>query len=330
MGGFIVWQALVANGAQAAVPVVFEGFDASEALSRVSERTGLPETQLVALPLEQLRQTPPEARGDAVLRRCATTPVAAEPIRTDFARAKAAFVKGDRFKAMDYLDLAVAKIGCLSEVVDRKVASLVFVFRGALMVTSNDDAAIKTGRGELRTSVELVRERTFPDWLPPEAQPVFDEVLAEVEAADNAPLATLKVMPRTTVSGPWVNGSEVATSVDLRPGLHLLQYSTAKGIRSGWLSIGGPAEVVLPGQIRGPVLDKMREETGRVVVAAMIEVAVDELSAAYVTHDGGLWLLSKEGDRIETTVVEPPAEGPAEEPVTEEPKKRRKKGKKRR
>lgn len=316
----------IVSMAHAGVPVVFEGVDGTSVLAKVSERTGLPADQLDALPLDTLRGAPPGARGEAVLRRCSTAPVEADPVRADFARARAAFVDGNRFRAMDHLDLAVARIGCLSEVVDRDVAAQVFLFRGALTATA-DPPDLDTARGELRTAIELVRDLSFPDWLPEGAKPAFEAVHAEVDEADRGELATLTVVPANPVSGPWVDGVAVKVTADLRPGLHLFQYSSAKGIRSGWLSLGGDAEVVLPEQVRGPVLDTMAQPDGQRLVAAMLDVTVSDLSAAYVTHQGGLWLLSKTGSAIDTQVVDPPS--PVDEKRAEPDDGKKKKKKKR-
>lgn len=324
MGWWIAFSGVAAAG----VPVVFDGSTAEEALAAVAERTGLPESQLDALPLATLRETPPDVRGDAVLRRCATTPIEGDPVRTDLARARAAFVKDDRFKAMDYLDLAVAKIGCLSEVVDPPVAAQVFAFRGALAATGGDTEAAKTAPGEFRTAIELVRDLAYPDWLPEAAKPAFDAVRTEVDEADAAPLALLTVVPFTTVSGPWVDGIEVDGQTQLRPGLHLLQYSSPKGIRSGWLSIGTKADIVLPGQVRGPLLERLTTPLGPPLVSALLEVAVKDLASAYITHNGGLWLIAKASDGEVTVEVVDPPHPPSKKPKDREPEPKKRKKRK--
>ncbi|MEO0601835.1 MAG: hypothetical protein AAF211_10390 [Myxococcota bacterium] len=315
---------LLAQGALAGVPVVFEGVDGPAAVAAVAERTGLLEGELEPLPLGTLLKSAPDARGEAVLRRCPSAPVEGDPVRADYARSKAAFVKGDRFRAMDQLDLAVAKIGCLSEVVDRRLAARVFVLRGALAATA-EPADEATARGEMRTAIELVRELTWDEWLPDGAKPLFEAVRAEVASADDAPMAQLAVVPGQTVSGPWVDGRKVDGAMALRPGLHLFQYSSVQGIRSGWLSIGGAAEVVLPGQVRGPVMERMATAEGRALMGSLLDVSVDTLSAAYVLHDGGLWLVAKDAGLLEITVVEPARD--AAEPVasTDDKKRKRKK-----
>ncbi len=319
------------TSAWAGVPVLFDGRDAAGAIDAVARRTGLPEDQLDPLPLSRVLEASPNARGDGVLRRCSTAAVERDPIRADYARAKAAWVNGDRFRAMDQLDLAVSKIGCLSQVVDPEVAARVFLLRGALNAT-DDTVDPATSRGELRTAIEFVRDLAFDDSLPEDARPVFDAVRAEVADADSGELATLSVVPSRTVSGPWVDGRQVVGSMDLRPGLHLFQYSSAEGVRSGWLSLGGAAEVVLPGQVRGPVLERMVEAEGHALVGALLDVAVEPLTAAYVLHGGGLWLLSKGDSGIDVTVIASAdaPKAPAESDETEKKKKKKKKRRKRR
>jgi len=312
--------------ASAGVPVVFDGIDGTEAAALVSEHSGMAETEYDAVPLATLRQSPPDARGDVVLRRCAKTPTERDPIRADYARAKAAFVQNDRFDAMDHLDLAVAKLGCLSQVVDREVASLVFAFRGALGATA-DVPDLETARGEFRTALELNPALGYPDWLPPGAEPLFDRVQTELAAETER--SRLEVIPSSTVSGPWVDGVEATDKSELRTGLHLLQYSSVQGIRSGWLSVAGPGQLVLPSQMRGPLLDAMGTEDGQALVAALVDVAVPDFASAYVTHAGGLWLLTKQDDG-EVRTLELQAPDDAEPEATPEPDEGKKKKRKKR
>src|SRR5262245_50893907 len=126
-----MWWLAIAEG-WAAVPVVYDQADASDVIAEVSRRTGLPPSELVATRLDQVLQTPATAVGDAAIRRCAR-PAGATPsttmieARAEIARGESAWATDhDPYAAIDHLDLAVAAMGCLGEIVDREIAATAF------------------------------------------------------------------------------------------------------------------------------------------------------------------------------------------------------------
>ncbi|MCK6507613.1 hypothetical protein L6R53_30315 [Myxococcota bacterium] len=309
-----MWPVLLSFPALAGVPVVVDGGDAAAVPARVSERTGLPVDQLALVELSSLLDDPPQALGDAVMRRCAGAPTRMEAVRADLVRAEAAWTRRDRVTAFDHLDLAVAQLGCLGELVDREVAARTFLLRGALLAERGQPEA---AQGELRTALAFDPELAWTG-----AFPVEGEVLLAEQRAQPDEL-TVRVVPAGTSSGPWIDGRTVGGDgavVAVGPGLHLAQHPSPAGIRSAWLVVGGDTTLVLPGSFRRPVLEALAEPATREPVQALLQATLPGFQAAYVSHQGWLWLLTLAGDQVETSelVVPPP-------PVEEEPARGRKK-----
>src|SRR5262245_57688433 len=110
--------------ARAAIPVVLDGVDGTASVTRVAQKTGLPATQFGPAGLDQLLTADPGVLGDATIRRCSKDPSTNLDLQAELVRAESAWTS-DRSAsgAMDHLDLLVARMGCLGELVDPKVAS---------------------------------------------------------------------------------------------------------------------------------------------------------------------------------------------------------------
>ena len=308
-----MWLALLSLTALAGVPVVIDGGDATAVPALVAQRTGLPVDQLEIFDLGDLLTQPPQVLGDAVMRRCSGAATRMEAVRADLVRAEAAWARRDRVGAFDHLDLAVAQLGCLGELVDRSVAARIFLLRGALEAERGQpDAA----HGELRTALAFDPELGWTGSFPVEGQ----VLLAEQRAIPTE--LTIQVLPAGTSSGPWVDGRTVdgdGAQVSVAPGLHLAQHPSPAGIRSAWLVVGGDTALVLPGGFRRPVLEALSDADRRAPVQALLQATLPGFHAAYVSHQGYLWLLTLVDGEIETTeLVTPPP------PVVEESGKRRK------
>lgn len=289
----------------AGTPVVHDGADGSEVVAAVAARTGLPPSQLDPVHLDTLLRASPEVVGDAVLRRCARGDSNNEAVRTDLTRAEIAWAQADTVGTLDHLDLAVARLGCLTEVVDAPVASRVFLLRGALAAVRGDEPAADN---EFRTARFLDPEVAWRDDLSEVGRAVFETPQApEI-------LSSVEILPTGNASGPWIDGAEIDAGIRVPEGLHLAQYSSAMGIRSAWLSVGGDAILVLPGSFRRPVVQRMAEPAQQGQVEALVAATIPDLRAAYVAHEGGLWLITRDGDGTTTTEISPLPPPPPPEP----------------
>jgi hypothetical protein len=304
-----------------ATPVVYDGGDGAEHVAAVMARSGLPADQLRGVPMAEVFQRPPVTLGEAVVRRCATSPATLAEARGDFVRAEAALASGDDLGAADYLDLSVAKLGCLSEVVDGPTASKVFLLRGALAAADGreDEAA-----GELRTALSLHPEAAWPPGYPVEGSHVLAQVLAEEERF------TLHVTPKST-SGPWIDGRDIGDDLTVRRGLHLAQHSARTGLSTAWLVVGGDATWALPDALPTSALDRFVPDAQGVSdpgpVAHVVAGAFPDAAAVYVSHRSGLWLVQGQGATAtvtELTAPAPPEPEPEPEPEGKGKKKRNK------
>jgi hypothetical protein len=290
--------------AHAGTPVVHDGGSPTEVVAAVSSRTGLPNTQLDAIPLDTLLDAPPQALGGAVVRRCTKGPTQNAAVESEVVRAEAALVVNkDPVGAMDHLDLAVAELGCLGELVDTKIAAKVFLMRGTLGEEEG------TARGEMRTALAFEREIVWYDKLPEAGQKLLEE------ERTNPATHRLDVAPASSSSGPWLDGRAVVVGslgTTVQQGLHLVQYGTSTGIRSAWLVVGGDASLVIPGSFRRPVLERFAQKEAWPEVQALVAAAIPDFFAAYVSHGGGLWLVSKDEGVVSTTEIAAPPPPPPE------------------
>lgn len=313
----LVWGSYAVAG----TPIVYDGGVGPEIIAATAARTGLPQEQLSAVPLDTLLVSPPEGLGGAVVRRCTKGPSQNAIVQTEFKRAEAAMLSGG--DALDHLDLAVAEIGCLGELVDAKTAAAVFLMRGALQAEISEE----TARGEMRTALAFDREVAWNDKLPAPGQ-----VLLDAERA-NPDVHKLLVAPAASPSGPWLDGRTVVVGsmgTTVQQGLHLVQYGTATGIRSAWLIIGGDAQFVIPSSFRKPILERFADHDAWPELAALVAASLPDFFAAYVHHGGGLWLVTLDEGVLSTSeIAAPPPPPPPPETKGKKGKKEKKAKKKR-
>ncbi|MCB9777472.1 MAG: hypothetical protein H6742_02785 [Alphaproteobacteria bacterium] len=308
------------------VPIVHD-VDATTAATLpgvVAERTGLPAEQLATVDLDQLLDAPPQVLGDAVLRRCTGQPTTMAQVEAELVRAEASWEDRQRVDAFDRLDLAVAQLGCLGEIVRPALASRIFLLRGSLEAerAAEQGKADTVARGELRTALSLQPDLRWSMSLPVDGE----RLLAEERAGDSS--ANVLIAPRGTTSGPWLDGTAVpgdGSGLGVRPGLHLAQYATPAGIRSAWLVADADAVLVLPGAFRPPILDDLLDPERQRQVGALVAATLPDFQATYVAHQGGLWLVTADGASLDISQLVAPPPPP---PPPDDGKKKKEKGKK--
>jgi len=318
----VSWLLATALAAPMATPVVHDGGEGDAHVAAVVARSGLPQDQLRAVPVSEVFQRPPVTLGEAVVRRCAGIQATFAEARGDFVRAEASLTAEDEMATADHLDLAVAKLGCLSEVADGPTAAKVFLLRGALAAA---DKRTEDAKGELRTALSLDPNASWPPGYPVEGSHVLADVLADEERF------ILKVTPEAT-SGPWIDGRDVGADVPVRRGLHLAQHSARTGLSTSWLVVGGDATWALPDALPTSALDRFLPAddgtTDPGPAAHVLAGSFPDAAAVYVSHRGGLWLVQRVGAGVEIVELTPPAAPePEAEPDDGKKKKKDKKGK---
>ncbi|MEL6345909.1 MAG: hypothetical protein AAFV53_22550 [Myxococcota bacterium] len=286
--------------ASAAVPVVFEddALDGPAAIEQVSKRTGLPADQLTATPIEDLLSTPPRIIGGGVLRYCARDATEMVDIRNEVIRAEAKWREVDPTGAMDHLDLAVSKAGCLTELIEPTVFARMFLLRGSLLAM---DGRTEDALAEMRSAIAFQRNLSWDVGFPVEGEPLFEEARAAGTSL------AITVEPGPSNAGPWIDGqtiteADAVNGVQVGRGLHLIQTASTSGFRSAWLVAEGDAVLVLPERYRSPVLAAMHSAEKHDAVSALVRAAIEDFQAAYVMGQGGMWLI----DNDEITELIPP------------------------
>jgi hypothetical protein len=292
----LLWLVPTALGG---TPLLFAEGDPVALRESTSARTGLPPDQLDPLPLRSVLTSPPGSLGDLVLRRCAGPPTDNTAVRGELARAEAALARQDGLAVQDHLDLAVALAGCLGEVAERPTLAKLFLLRGALAHERGEDAL---ARQEAQTASALAETLTWPSTWPVAAATLWST------AKQPVPTARLEVLPGGGAAGPWINGQDARQGLSLPPGLHLGQYSVPGGLRTTWLVVGQDGTWVFPDRYPSDLLDGMLTPEGQQRVAQLLPAVLPSLSAAYVAHRGGLWLVVTEPGRPPMTSELAPGE----------------------
>lgn len=306
---------LFLSAALAATPIVHDSPDSAAIRAAVASRTGLPPDQLEPIALKTVLEQPTTALGNMAVRRCAGGPGSMAEARAEIVRAEAALRTGDTVAIATHLDLAVARLGCLTEVVDAPVAARAFLLRGGLAA---EQGLLDEARDEIRTALALDPDILWPPAYPVAGTPVLAEVMAETERH------TLHVVPQAS-SGPWINGREIPAGepLTLRPGLHLAQHSARAGLTSAWLVVRGDATWVLPDALPPAPLDAFADVPSHTLPTVLV-ATFPEAAGVYVAHRGGLWLATRDGLHASVNqLVAPQPVAPAEEPSGK--KKRKKK-----
>jgi hypothetical protein len=203
-------------------------------------------------------------------------------VRVELVRADAAVAQGDLIRMFDHLDLAVAQLGCLTEVAYPSEVALGFLLRGALAAEQGDEDA---ARSEIRTALAFDADVIWPPGYPIAGQSIVPDELA------NPDRHSIRVVPNDTGAGPWVDGQELTDATTLTEGLHLVQYGSRSGLQSAWLVVDGPTTFVVPDRFTAPVLDRFLDAEARDETALLLAATLDDFEAAYVAHRGGLWLV---------------------------------------
>jgi len=290
--------------ALAGTPVIYDGPSALEVLAQVTGRTGLPADQLTPVAFRDLIAGPPATRGAAVLRHCASDPVDMTMLRTELARAEAAWQQSTPHTAMDHLDLAVAWMSCLTALAEPAPLARLFLLRGALLA---EDGQTEAALDELNTALSF---QPVLEW-DPSFPAAGEELLAQ--ALSSEVHHTISLTPDGSSSGPWLDGHlSVGRTVAVRSGLHLVQAASTAGIRSAWLIVRQDADLIIPTSYQRSSLSWVTSAEDRDALLALLQASHSDLIAAYIAFEGGLWLMTSDGEEPRLTQLEaPPAPPPA-------------------
>jgi hypothetical protein len=272
-----------------AMPLVHDG-DAAAALAAVSPLVASP---LEAVSMRDLSGRPAVAVG-ATLRRCAREPVPMAIVRADLSRAEAARAAADAVAVADHLDLALTHLGCLTDIADGPTAASVFLLRAALEVDADrPDAA----RSELATALSFHPDATWPATYPVAGAALLTAV------RDDTARVTLSIAP-AALTGPWLDGHEVAGSAAVRPGLHLAQHSGRGGPQAAWLVLGNDGAWLIPEALAPSALDAYpRGDPSRAATDALLTGLFPD--GAVVWHQGGVWEV-RDGASVQLRAATPP------------------------
>lgn len=290
--------------ALAGTPVVYDGSSAIEALAQVSARTGLPTEQLTPVAFRDLIAGPPATLGAAVLRHCAADPIDMTTLRAELARAEAAWQRGEPQAAMDHLDLAVAWMSCLSALAEPVPLARLFLLRGALLAEfGQTEAALD----ELNTALAFQPILNWDDGFPAAGEALL------AEAAASEINHTISLTPDGSSSGPWLDGHRaVGSAVAVRSGLHLVQVASTAGIRSAWLVVRQDADLIIPTSYQRSSLAWITAAEERDALLALLQASQSDLIAAYIVFEGGMWLVTIDGETPSLTQLAAPPEPPPE------------------
>ncbi len=293
-----------------AAPLVYDHADAAAARALVLEATG--ERADPAIDIDTLRTRGPTVLGDARIRQCTLAPSTNRDIDTEYHRAAGAFAHLDAATTIEAADLAVAKLGCLTEPADPVLVGKLFLLRGVMEADRNRESI---AREELRTAWAFAPDQKWDDGYPPTAQPWFEE-----ERTAHMPFS-LTLAPRADApNGPWLDGHPLPRgSASVGAGLHLVQFVIGTRTITTWVVVAGDSMVVQPAAYTEKALTVLPDEARRDELAPLLRASFPA---------GTVWLASG-GWVVEATIaadaVTMKVRASPPPPVTVEEKKKSKK-----
>lgn len=267
-----------------AAPLVYDHADVATARALVLEATG--ERVDPAITLDALRRRNATVLGDARLRQCTLAPSTNRDIDTEYHRAAGAFAHLDSATTVEAADLAIAKLGCLTEPADPVLVGKLFLLRGVVEAERNRESI---AREELRSAWAFAPNQKWDDAYPPTAQPWFDE-----ERTAPTPF-TLTLAPRADApDGPWLDGHRLAeATASVGPGLHLLQNVIGTRTITTWVVVAGDALVVQPQAYTEKALALLADDARRAELGPLLRATFPA---------GTVWLASA-GWLVEATIA---------------------------
>jgi hypothetical protein len=293
---------LLAVGAPVAhaTPVLHDAGEGPRASEAVKKAGGSTDT---AVDADALRAKGPKVLGEARLRPCVQTPATNLDVDTEYNRAAGAWAHLDEALAIDALDLAVAKLGCLAEPVETALAARVFFLRGVVEAARDRETP---AREEFRTALDFDPALAWDDRYAPTGRDWF-----EAERT-NVPDVDLRVAPRGE-TGPWVDGHAItAGHAAVSPGLHLVQHLIGTRTLTAWAVVGGTAMIVHPGAYPEHPLRLIADPARHDDLCDLLRVSFPS-GELWLSSGGWLAKAVVEEEDVTFTVVAEPVPGVEEE-----------------
>jgi hypothetical protein len=294
-----------------AAPVLYDTGSATDAKALVYKATG--ENADPAIDLRIMRAKGPTVLGEGRLRACTLGAATNFDIDTEYHRAAGAFAHLDSATTIEAADLAVAKLGCLTEPADPVVVGKLFLLRGVMEADRNRETV---ARDELRTAWSFAPDQKWDDSYPPTAQPWFEE-----ERVAKMPYAITLAPRAPEPDGPWLDGHPLPSGAgSVGSGLHLVQYVVGTRTLTTWVVVAGDALVVDADAYPERALSLIADETRRDTLGPLLRSSFPA-GPVWLVSDGWVVEGTVAADAVTFTVRATPPP-----PVDEDEKKR--KGKK--
>lgn len=300
--------ALFASWALAQTPVVhLDELPSSDAIEAVAALSGLPPSQLDSLPMGEVLASPPALLGAGSLRRCARPPSTLDDVRAEIGRARRALIAEDITDTQNRLDAAVTMLGCIEEVADAAVGAELYLLRGAVHAWLDQ---LEDAHYEYLTAFAFDRALAWDESLPEAGRLSFEAARSAV------PEGVVHFLPGKPVSGPWLDGALTHEPTPAAKSLHLAQVATGTGVQTAWLVVAGEATVVVPGSFRTNAIEAIGRGSEPAGFSRLLAATIPDFQAAYVVHQGGVWLLLREGSDLVVSELAPRVEVAAPVPLT--------------
>ncbi len=270
--------------------VVIHDGDLPEALEQVSNDTGVDKTRLDGRrPTELVGGDKPLLAGTATISACTAESIDNDAFRSSVNEATELWFAMDTAAALARVESSLQKLPCIHEPLEPSMAAQAAFLLGALRAAQGDESGARVAFDQaLRIKPTLVWN---PD-VPPDAQPLFNQVQAE--QADT-PRTTLQVIPGDPGAVPLrVDGQSPVgdpNALKLAAGPHLIQVLGATThTMLATFEPDGHAWLIVPSQIDDTWAARADEPQYRRALQGLVHAAqFSDTTTVYVPGKDGTW-----------------------------------------
>jgi len=268
--------------------VLYLGEAAEVVQQHVSVVSGVPVARVTAHTLPSfLRAQEVSLVGEGTIKGCTGAPSTMSNIKDAVDRSRGAIDLMEDNKAMAYLTTAVGGIGCLGEALNGEQASELYFLKGFLEHATGDE---ESARESFRLVHQLQSGLGWDTYFPPEAEPIFNEMAAEVAGAATA---NLSMKPTPKAGSVWLDGNPapvVGSQLRVPVGTHILQFVGDKVATYEFeVSAEGDLELVVPGLLPANSMDWVASEELSRGYSDVFEKVFDEGMTLYGSYEGSIW-----------------------------------------
>lgn len=275
----LLWVATLASAWAGDVLMVSARSDVADAVARVAAAEHVPATDVSVLSITaNLPAQDWVLVGSGRADVCATTPATLAELRAAIESAETHIAYLQRDEAVTKLDAASQRVPCLNEPLDANLAARLYYLRGVVAHGAGDSPSAEAA---FRQAFAFQPSLKWDPNFPPDAVPLFE-----------SSSITGKPSPLSLVPAPpamWIDGHMATGSVDIAPGVHIVQFGEPLITIRVVADAGSPLAIVRPKLVPANAASWASEPARREALSAVMAAAFGSGKTVYVDDGSTIW-----------------------------------------